>query len=142
MAGLNKIMVIGNAGTDAEMRYTPGGEPVTSFRIATNRTFNTREGERREETEWFTVVAWRQLAEQVNQYVTKGRRVFVEGRLRSRSWTGQDGQQRFVNEIIASQVLFLDRAAEGGMGEEEGGQAPAQAQESKAGAVDPQDLPF
>ena len=113
MAGLNKIMVIGNVGTDPEMRYTPSGSPVTSFRLATNRRYNTQDGERREETEWFTIVAWSQLAEQVNQYLTKGRRAYVEGRLHSHSYQGNDGQMRFRNEIIADRVLFLDRAGTG-----------------------------
>jgi len=112
VVGLNKIMVIGNLGTDPEMRYTPSGNPVTTFRIAATRSSNTAEGERRDETEWFTVVAWQRLGELCNQYLTKGRRAYVEGRLRSRSWQGQDGQTRFVNEIIADRVLFLDRAGE------------------------------
>ena len=103
----NKITIIGNLGTDPEMRYTPSGSAVTSFRIAVNRTYTTASGERREDTEWFTVNAWNQLAEQVNQYLTKGRQVYVEGRLNSRTWTGQDGQQRFNNEITANQVVFL-----------------------------------
>lgn len=108
MSGLNKMLAIGNLGTDPEMRYTAGGVPVTSFRLASGRTYTTSDGERREETEWFTVVAWRQLAEQVNQYLTKGRRVFVEGRIQLRTWQGQDGQNRFANEIVADRVLFLD----------------------------------
>ena len=109
MAGLNKMLAIGNVGTDPEMRYTPNGKAVTSFRLATGRTYTTSDGERRQDTEWFTVVAWNQLAEQCNQYLVKGRRVFCEGRLKSNSWTGQDGQTRFRNEIVASRVLFLDR---------------------------------
>lgn len=108
---LNKMMVIGNAGTDPEMRYTPNGNPVTSFRLATNRRYTTADGEQHEETEWFTVTAWNRLAEVVNQYVTKGMRVYAEGRLKSDSWTGNDGQVRFRNEITANQVLFLDPAA-------------------------------
>jgi single-strand DNA-binding protein len=105
---LNKMLVIGNAGTDPEMRYTPNGNPVTSFRLATNRRYTTADGEQHEETEWFTVTAWSRLAEQVNQFVTKGKRVYVEGRLKSDTWTGNDGQQRFRNEIVANQVVFLD----------------------------------
>ena len=81
MVGLNKMLAIGNVGTDPEMRYTPKGDPVTSFRLATGRTYTTSDGERKQETEWFTVVAWSQLAEQCNQYLAKGRRVYVEGRL-------------------------------------------------------------
>jgi single-strand DNA-binding protein len=107
-------------GTDPEMRYTPNGAPVTSFRLATGRTYTTGDGERRQETEWFTVVAWNKLAELCNQYLTKGRRVYVEGRIKSSTWTGTDGQTRFRNEIIASQVLFLERPGQGGA-EFEGG---------------------
>ena len=112
VAGLNKIMVIGNLGTDPEMRYTPSGNPVTTFRLAATRTYTTSEGERRDETEWFTVVAWQRLAELCNQFLAKGRRAYVEGRLRSRTWEGRDGQMRFVNEIVANQVLFLDQPTE------------------------------
>lgn len=112
MVGLNKIMVIGNLGTDPEMRYTPSGNPVTSFRLAASRTYTTADGERRDETEWFTVVAWQRLAELCNQFLSKGRRAYVEGRLRSRTWEGRDGQMRFVNEIVANQVLFLDQPTE------------------------------
>ena len=111
MAGLNKVMIIGNIGTDPEMRYTANGNPVTSFRMATSRSYTTSDGERRQETEWFTVVAWNQLAEQCNQFLSKGRMAYVEGRLHSDSWEGQDGKTRFRNEIIANQVLFLDRSS-------------------------------
>ena len=125
MAGLNKMLVIGNLGTDPDMRYTPNGNPVTSFRLATGRTYTTSSGERREDTEWFTIVSWNQLAEQCNQYLTKGRRIYVEGRLKSDTWTGNDGQVRFRNEIIADRVLFLDRGTQTGPeeGREPGGDA-------------------
>ena len=112
MDGLNKIMVIGNVGTDPEMRYTPSGSPVTSFRIATSRSYTAQDNERKQETEWFTVVAWNNLAEQVNQYLTKGRRAYVEGRIKSHSFQGNDGQMRFRNEIVASRVLFLARPSD------------------------------
>ena len=90
MVGLNKFMVIGNVGTDPEMRYTPNGNPVTSFRLATSRGYTAADGERRQDTEWFTVVAWFQLAEQCNQFLTKGRRAYVEGRIRCLTWAGLD----------------------------------------------------
>jgi len=106
---LNKMLVIGNVGTEPEMRYTPNGNPVTSFRMATNRRYTTSEGEQRDETEWFTVSAWNRLAETCNQYVTKGMKVYVEGRLKSDEWVGQDGQPRFRMEITANEVKFLDR---------------------------------
>ena len=92
MLSLNKVMIIGNVGTDPEMRFTPNGNPVTSFRVATNRVYTAPDGERRRETEWFTVVAWNKLAESCNQFLTKGRLVYVEGRLRSHTWESQDGQ--------------------------------------------------
>jgi len=122
MSGLNKMLTIGYLGTDPEMRYLPNGVPVTSFRLAASRSYTTSDGERRDETEWFTVKAWRNLAELCNQYLTKGRRVYVEGRLNSRSWQGQDGQNRFTNEITAEQVVFLD----GGGGQGDGGRGPGQ----------------
>jgi single-strand DNA-binding protein len=140
MAGLNKIMVIGNVGTDPEMRYTPNGSPVTSFRIATSRSYNTQEGERKQETEWFTVVAWSNLAEQVNQYLSKGQRTYVEGRLHSHTYQGNDGQTRFRNEIIANRVIFLDRAGSGEQGSEDHGAGAREFDPSEAST--PDDLPF
>ena len=109
MVGLNKVIIIGNVGTDPEMRFTPNGNPVTSFRIATSRSFTSTDGERKQETEWFDVVTWNRLAENCNQFLTKGQRAYVEGRLRTRSWEGQDGQKHQRIEIIANSVLFLDR---------------------------------
>ena len=140
MAGLNKIMVIGNVGTDPEMRYTPNGNPVTTFRIATTRTYNNQGGERIQETEWFSVVAWNSLAEQVNQYLSKGRRAYVEGRLHSHSYQGNDGQMRFRNEIIANRVLFLDRPGSGEQGSDEDGGGGGFTSEPDASSAD--DLPF
>lgn len=153
---LNRIMIIGNVGTDPEMRYTPSGAPVTSFRIATSRSFNTQDGERKQETEWFTVVAWQKLAEQVNQYLVKGSKAYVEGRLHSNSYQRQDGQMNFRNEIIADRVLFLDRRSEGdeygggyGGGAAAGGYGGGQRQGGYGGgdyapsdAQSPDDLPF
>ena len=144
--GLNKIMIIGNVATDPEMRYTPNGNPVTSFRMATNRVYTTSDGERHEETEWFTIVAWNKLAEQCNQYLNKGRRAYVEGRLHSNTWEGQDGQTRFSNEIIANQVVFLD-PAQGGQTTAQGGQpseteAAAPAETAGPAEVAVENLPF
>ncbi len=147
---LNKIMAIGNVGTDPDMRYTPSGSAVTSFRLATNRRYTMSSGEQREETEWFRVTAWNRLAEQCNQYVTKGMRVYAEGRLKSDSWTGNDGQTRFTNEIIANQVVFLDGRSQDGAGEEMGpppvGPPPGGGYQSGAPDpgpdVDAEDLPW
>ena len=109
MAGLNKVMIIGNLGADPDMRFTPNGNPVTSFRVAAS---NTRlvNGERKDDTEWFSVVAWNKQAETCNQFLSKGSKVYVEGRLQTRSWEGQDGQKKYRTEVIASRVIFLDKA--------------------------------
>jgi len=119
---MNKILVIGNVGSDPEMRYTPSGTAVTSFSLATNRVYNTADGERHEETEWFRISAWGKLAEQCNNYVTKGMKIYAEGRLKSDTWTGNDGQTRVSLEISADKVLFLDRAGQSGGGQPGGGQ--------------------
>ena len=138
MAGLNKAMVIGNVGKDPEMRYTANGKAVTTFSVAVNRNFQGTDGERREETDWFDVVTWDKLAELCSQFLQKGRQAYVEGRLHTRSWEGQDGQKRYRTEVIAQSVLFLGSPGGGGGGAraerfDEGGSGPP---------VDPDDLPF
>lgn len=105
--GLNKVMIIGNLGSDPEMRYTPTGRPVTSFGVATSRNWVTSEGEQREATEWFRVVAWGNLAEICNRYLRKGSRVYVEGRLQTRSWENQ-GQRHYRTEVVANEMVLLD----------------------------------
>jgi len=132
--GLNKVMLIGNLGADPEMRYTANGNAMTRLRLAVSRSYGTEEG-RREETEWFTVIAWSKLAELLGQHLQKGRKVYVEGRLTTRSWDGPDGQKRYATEVVASQVLFLDRAQAGGFNEM-GGMGGG------GGDIDPDDLPF
>ena len=133
---LAKITVIGNLGRDPEMRYTPAGQAVTSFSVATNRRYTAADGQQREETDWFNVSAWGKLGEQVNQFLTKGKRVYVEGRFHSRTYTGNDGKERTSNDITAERVLFLDRRETEG----QGGEAPAQA--ATGGQMNPDDLPF
>jgi single-strand DNA-binding protein len=105
--GLNKVMIIGHLGQDPEMRYTPTGRPVTTMRIATSRTWKSADGERRSETEWFTVVAWGNLAEICNQYLAKGKQVYFEGRLHNRRWEDSDGNKRLTTEIVADQMIML-----------------------------------
>ena len=105
--GLNKVMVIGNMGRDPEMRYTPSGKPVTSFSLASSRSWVAPDGERREETEWFNVVAWGGLAEICNQKLFKSQQVYVEGRLQTRSWEDDNGQRHFRTEIVASDMIIL-----------------------------------
>jgi single-strand DNA-binding protein len=111
-------MIIGNLGSDPEMRYTPAGRPVTSFSLATSRSWVTSDGEQREATEWFRVVAWGNLAEICNRYLSKGSRVYVEGRLQTRSWENQ-GQKHYRTEVVANEMVLLD-AKEPRLKEEEG----------------------
>jgi len=114
---LNKAMIIGNLGADPEMRYTPNGQAVTEFRVAVNRSYRGQNDEWVEETEWFRVVAWGPLAERTAENLRKGRKVYVEGRLRTRQWEDKEGQKRYTTELIASQVTSLERAPrEGGDG--------------------------
>jgi len=134
MPSLNKITIIGNVGGEPEMRFTPNGKPVTTFSVATNYVFSGADGERKQETEWFNVVAWNRLAEQCNQFLAKGRLVYAEGRLRTRKWEGQDGQQRTTIEVIANRVIFLDRKS-AAVSEEKG-------EDSAPGDVEPDDIPF
>jgi single-strand DNA-binding protein len=135
MVSVNRMTIIGNLGSEPEMRFTPGGRPVTSFRVATNWRYTSPEGERREETEWFNVVCWSRLAEQCNQFLSKGRLVYVEGRLRMRTWEGQDGQTRSRNEIVADRVKFLDR-------QQNTTQPSDKSDESDLGEFAPEDIPF
>jgi len=111
--GLNKVLIIGNLGRDPELRYTPGGKPVTAFSIAVSRTWTTSNGEKREATEWFNVVAWGNLAEVCNQYLRKGSRVYIEGRLQTRSWDDPEGQRHSRTEVVANEMIILDSRAGG-----------------------------
>lgn len=104
---LNRVMVIGNLGRDPEMRYTPGGQAVTSFSLAATRKWTTPNSDRRDATEWFNIVSWGSLAEICNQYLTKGRRVYVEGELRTRTWDQPDGSRHFRTELVANEMIML-----------------------------------
>ncbi|MFC1951428.1 single-stranded DNA-binding protein [Chloroflexota bacterium] len=143
MASLNKVMIIGNLGSEPEMRFTPNGNPVTSFRIATNRIYTTPDGERKQETEWFTVVAWNKLAEQCNQFLTKGRLVYAEGRLHTRTWESQDGQKHSRPEVVASSVVFLDRQSLTPLPEERAEErAEEKPEEAGSDELEPGSIPF
>jgi len=105
---LNKIMLIGNLGKDPELNVTAEGTPVTKFSLAVNRKYKANSGELKEETEWFNIVAWRQLAEICERYLHKGSKVYIEGRLTQRKYTDKDGVQRIAVEVIASDMQMLD----------------------------------
>ena len=108
---INKAIIVGNLTRDPEMRYTPNGQAVTSFGVATNRRWTTNEGEQREETEFHNVVAWGKLAEICSQLLRKGRKVYIEGRLQTRSWEGKDGVTRRRTEIVTRDMVVLDKRA-------------------------------
>ncbi|MEX1061735.1 MAG: single-stranded DNA-binding protein [Patescibacteria group bacterium] len=113
---INKAIIIGNLTRDPEMRYTPDGQAVTSFGVATNRAWTSKDGEKKEEAEFHNLVAWGKLAEICSQILKKGRRVYVEGRLQTRSWEGKDGAQRQRTEIVIEDMVALDPKPEGGEG--------------------------
>ena len=142
---MNKIIVIGNLGRDPEMRYTASGQSVTSFSVASSRRYTTAAGEQREETEWFNVSAWGRLSETCNQYLTKGQQVYVEGRFRSRTYQGNDGQTRVSNDITLTDMHMLGRRGDN-MGEGGGSNNPYGSSSGMAGGNDPyddvDDLPF
>ncbi|HET9200383.1 MAG TPA: single-stranded DNA-binding protein [Dehalococcoidia bacterium] len=139
MAGsLNKVMIIGNLGADPEMRYTAEGKAITNFKVAVSRNVGSSD-DRREETEWFRIVAWEKLAEQCAEHLLKGRKVYVEGRLQTRKWDGQDGQTHYSTEVVANTVLFLDRAPQAMRA---GPMDTPAADGEGALPIDPHDLPF
>ncbi len=115
--GLNKMMIIGHLGRDPEMRYTPSGRPVTTFSVATTRSWHSSDGERHEETEWFNVVAWGNLAEICNQHLRKGQQVYVEGRLQTRRWEDSEGNKHFTTELVAQEMIMLGERKDTGPSE-------------------------
>ena len=130
---LNKIMLIGNLGKDPDMSYTPQGTPITKFTLAVNRRSKDRDtGERREETTWFNIVAWNQLAETINTYLHKGSKVYIEGRMTSRKYTDKDGVERTAWEVTANEMEMLDPKG-GGQGGDFAG---------AGGGATPDDIPF
>lgn len=107
MSSLNKIMLIGNLGKDPEIRYTPEGTPVANFSLATSENWTDKSGSRQEHTEWHAIVAWNRLADLCKKYLSKGRQVYVEGRVRTREWNDRDGNKRRSTEVIATQIVLL-----------------------------------
>ena len=157
--GVNKVILLGNVGSDPELKYTTNGTGVSNFSIATNETWmdkDTKEPQQR--TEWHRIVAWNRLAEICNQYLKKGSKVYIEGRLQTRSWEGQDGQKRYTTEIVAGEMQMLDSREDGGEGNYGGDKqqsatapsvAPQKSSQQQGGPPEPppfndpdDDLPF
>jgi single-strand DNA-binding protein len=136
---LNKVMIIGNLGRDPEVRTTPSGQPVASFSVATNRKWNDREGNKREETEWHNVEVWGRLAEVAGQYLRKGSQLYVEGRLKTDSWEDRtSGEKKYKTKVVGDTFQMLGRR--GGYDEESPGDGSPQA--PAGGDFDDDDIPF
>src|SRR5262245_20349143 len=112
--GVNKVLLIGNLGANPEVRFTQGGQAVANLRIATTERWTDRNGQKQEQTEWHNVVVWGKQAEIVGQYLTKGRQVYIEGRIRTRQWQDQQGQKRYTTEVVAQRVQMLGGRSEAG----------------------------
>ena len=121
MAGFNKVILIGNLGRDPELRYTQSGQAVVNFTLATGESWTDKSGERVERTEWHRIVVWGKTAETCNQYLSKGRTVYIEGRIQTREWEDKDGNKRYTTEINASTVNFIGPRTSGGSGGSRGG---------------------
>jgi len=152
--GVNKVILIGNLGADPEVKYMPSGDAVASLRIATSESWKDKStGENVERTEWHRVVCFRRLGEIAGEYLKKGSKVYIEGKLQTRKWQGQDGQDRYTTEIVANEMQMLDSRG-GGMSSagysnnqdssNQGGKKPATATESAGGGFDDfdDDIPF
>jgi len=116
MGSVNKVILVGNLGRDAELRYTPGGAAVATLNMATTEVWNDKSGQRQEKTEWHRVVLWGKTAESLNEYLTKGKQIYVEGRLQTRQWDDKDGNKRYTTEIRGDRVVLLGGGGGGGRG--------------------------
>ena len=116
MAGVNKAILVGNLGRDPELRHTPNGQAVVNFTLATSENWTDKNGERQERTEWHRIVVWGKTAEMCNQYLSKGRTVYIEGRIQTREWEDKDGNKRYTTEINAQTVQFIGPRTDGGGG--------------------------
>ncbi len=134
---LNKVMLIGRLGADPEVRYTQSGTPVANFNIATSERFTNKDGEKEERTEWHRIVAWSRLAEICQEYLAKGKLVYIEGKLRTRSWDDRDGVKHYTTEILSQSMQMLDRAGTGN-GSSNAGKPP----QSDGPVPEDDDIPF
>jgi len=116
MGSVNKVILVGNLGRDAELRYTPGGAAVATLNMATTEVWNDKGGQRQEKTEWHRIVLWGKTAESLNEYLTKGKQIYVEGRLQTRQWDDKDGNKRYTTEIRGDRIVLLGGGSGGGGG--------------------------
>jgi single-strand DNA-binding protein len=149
MGSVNKVILVGNLGRDAELRYTPGGAAVATLNLATTEVWNDRQNQRQEKTEWHRVVLWGKPAESLQEYLTKGKQIYVEGRLQTRQWDDKDGNKRYTTEIKADRVTLLGGAGGGGRSGGGGGMDRGTSQSTGGGMDEPpmepmtdDDIPF
>lgn len=143
MAGINKAILVGRLGSDPEVRYTPSGVAVANFNIATSEEWKDKDsGEKKERTEWHRIVAWSKLGEICGEYLSKGRQVYIEGRIQTRSWEDRDGNKRYTTEIVATDVQFLGGRDAGSGPRAAGGGAASDSQGSPIQAPEDDDIPF
>jgi single-strand DNA-binding protein len=116
MGSVNKVILVGNLGRDAELRYTPGGAAVATINMATTEVWNDKSGQRQEKTEWHRVILWGKTAESLTEYLTKGKQIYVEGKLQTRQWDDKDGNKRYTTEIKGDRVVLLGGGGGGGRG--------------------------
>jgi single-strand DNA-binding protein len=122
MGSVNKVILVGNLGRDAELRYTPGGAAVATLNLATTEVFKDREGQKKEDTQWHRVILWGKTAETLQDYLTKGKQIYVEGKLQTRKWKDKDGNDKYTTEVRGDRVVLLSGAGRGdGAGRPEGG---------------------
>jgi single-strand DNA-binding protein len=133
---VNKVILVGNLGKDPELRYTPSGAAVATFSLATTERYKDRNGDQQEKTEWHNIVAWRQLAEICGKYLHKGKQIYIEGRIQTRSYDDRDGNKRYITEIVADQMQMLGRAGDEGGGGNREPRRPRQ-EESSGRAASP-----
>lgn len=154
MGSVNKVILVGNLGRDAELRYTPGGAAVATVNMATTDVYKDREGQKKEDTQWHRVILWGRTAESLHEYLTKGKQIYVEGRLQTRKWTDKDGVEKYTTEIRGDRVVLLgggggggQRAARGpaestGAGGGGGGYDPGPHDTGGPGDLSDDDIPF
>ena len=144
MGSVNKVILVGNLGRDAELRFTPGGAAVSTINMATTEVWNDKGGQRQEKTEWHRVVLWGKQAESLSEYLTKGKQIYVEGRLQTRQWDDKDGNKRYTTEVRADKIVLLGgggRGAGGGAPTERGGESMGAGPMDSAPLTD-DDIPF
>jgi single-strand DNA-binding protein len=147
MGSVNKVILVGNLGRDAELRYTPGGSAVSTISIATTEVWNDKGGQRQEKTEWHRIVLWGKTAESLNEYLVKGKQIYVEGRLQTRKWQDKDGKDTYTTEIRGDRVVLLGSGGGGGGGgrQQTRTAAPGQSEEPMAEPISEltdDDIPF